>query len=118
MKVMKREDAPTLETVEGRYGEILMVGEKCMMMVNTIQPGIPTPPHSHPHEQIGFLIEGRGILYIDGETQEMEAQATFLVSPHEAHNFDALGDSPAVLIEAFAPPREDYIARVREKNKT
>ena len=112
MKIVRREDAPTLETVEGRHGEILMSGEKCMMMINTIKPGIPTPPHSHHHEQIGFLIEGKGILYIDGETQELEAQATFLVPPHAAHNFDAIGDKPAVLIEAFAPPREDYLARV------
>ncbi len=112
MKITKREDAPTLETVNGRRGEILMAGDQCMMMINTIEPGIPTPPHSHPHEQIGFLIEGKGILYIDGETQEMEAQATFLVPPHSAHNFDATGGKPAVLIEAFAPPREDYLARV------
>ncbi len=82
MKIIKREDAPRLETVKGRQGEILMSGEKCMMMVNTIEPGISTPPHSHPHEQIGYLIEGTGILYIDGETREMEAQATFLVPPH------------------------------------
>ena len=73
MKFVKREDAPTLETVKGRKGEILMAGEKCMMMVNTIEPGIPTPPHSHPHEQIGFLIE------------------------------------------AFAPPREDYLERVKNE---
>ncbi|TET71385.1 cupin domain-containing protein [Candidatus Bathyarchaeota archaeon] len=114
MKIIKREDAPTLETVKGRHGEILMAGEKCMMMINTIEPGIPTPPHSHPHEQIGYLIEGKGILYIDGETQEIEAQATFLVPPHADHNFDAKGDKPAVLIEAFAPPREDYIARIEK----
>ncbi len=115
MKIIKREDAPCLETVKGRKGEILMSGEKCMMMVNTIEPGIPTPPHSHPHEQIGYLIEGTGILYIDGETQEMEAQATFLVPPKSSHNFDATGDKPAVLVEAFAPPREDYLERVAQR---
>jgi quercetin dioxygenase-like cupin family protein len=114
MKITKREDAPTLETVKGRQGEILMAGDQCMMMINTIEPDIPTPPHSHPYEQIGFLIEGRGTLYIDGETQEMDAQATFLVPPHAAHNFDATGGKPAVLIEAFAPPREDYLAMVEK----
>ena len=113
MKIVKREDAPTLETVKGRRGEILMAGEKCMMMVNTIEPGVPTPPHSHPHEQIGFLIEGTGILYIDGETRELEAQAAFLVPGGVAHNFDATGDRPAVLVECFAPPREDYLDRVK-----
>jgi hypothetical protein len=81
MKIIKREEAPHLETVKGRQGEILMSGENCMMMVNTIEPGIPTPPHSHPHEQIGYLIEGTGILYIDGEIREITAQVTFLVPP-------------------------------------
>ena len=114
MKIVKRKEAPRLETVKGRTGEILMSGENCMMMINTIEPGITTPPHSHPHEQIGFLIEGKGTLYIDGEIKEMKAQATFLVPPNASHNFDATGDKPAVLIEAFSPPREDYLERVSQ----
>ncbi len=32
MKIVKREDAPTLETVKERMGEVLMAGEKCMMI--------------------------------------------------------------------------------------
>ena len=32
LNIVKREDAPTLETVKGRKGEILMAGEKCMMI--------------------------------------------------------------------------------------
>jgi quercetin dioxygenase-like cupin family protein len=115
MKIVKRKDAPQLETVKGRHGEILMAGEKAMMMINTIEPGLPTPPHTHPHEQIGFLIEGRGIVYIGDEKEEIEAQCTFLVPPHIPHNFDATGDEPAVLIECFAPPREDYLERVKKK---
>jgi quercetin dioxygenase-like cupin family protein len=114
IRIVKREDAPKLETVKGRHGEILMVGEKCMM-INTIEPGIPTPPHRHPHEQIGFLVEGRGVLYIDEEREEIEAQAAFLVSSNAAHNFDATGSSPAVLIEVFAPPRGDYLERVAKR---
>ena len=62
-KIIKRKDAPRLETVKGRHGEILMAGEKCMMMINTIEPGLPTPLHSHPHEQIGYLQEGEGDVY-------------------------------------------------------
>ena len=112
MKIIKREDAPRLETVNGRQREILMSGEKCMMMVNTIEPGILTLPHSHPYEQITYLIEGTGILHIDGETREIEAQTTFLVPLDVAHSFDATGDKPAVLLVAFAPPREDYLERV------
>lgn len=117
-KIVKRKDASKLETVKGRHGEILMSGEKCMMMINTIDPGLPTPPHSHPHEQIGFLIEGEGDLYLGDEKTHLKAQCTFIASPNVPHNFDATGDKPAVLIECFSPPREDYLEMVRNQKKS
>jgi quercetin dioxygenase-like cupin family protein len=112
MIVVNRIDAPNLETVKGRHGEILAVGEKCMMMINSVEPGLPTPPHSHPHEQLGFLIEGEGDLYIGEEKRHIVAQCTFVAHSNIPHNFDATGSRPAVLIECFAPPREDYLAMV------
>ena len=36
MKIVKREDAPALETVKGRRGEILMAGEKCILIYKRI----------------------------------------------------------------------------------
>jgi quercetin dioxygenase-like cupin family protein len=116
-RIVKRKDAPKLETVKGRHGEILMAGEKCMMMINTIEPGLPTPPHSHPHEQIGYLQEGEGDLYIGDEKIHLKAQCSFVAPGGVPHNFDATGDKPAVLIECFAPPREDYLERVAKDTK-
>ena len=113
MRIVKASEAPMLETVKGRHGVILIVGEKVMMMKLTIEPGIPTTPHSHPHEQMGYLLEGKGILYINDESREIEAGTSFWIPPNAPHNFDALGDEPAVLIEAFSPPREDYLNRAR-----
>jgi quercetin dioxygenase-like cupin family protein len=34
---------------------------------------------------------------------------SFWIPPLAPHNFDAEGDAPAVLIEAFSLPREDYL---------
>jgi len=112
VKIVLPGEAPKLETVHGRHGAILIVGEKAMMMKLKVEPGIPTPPHSHPHEQMGHLLEGQGTLYVEGETREIVAGTSFWVPPNAPHNFDATGDKPAILIEAFSPPREDYIERV------
>ena len=117
MKIVKREDAPVLETVKGRHGVILQSGEKAMMMLNTIEPGIPTPPHSHPHEQVGYVLEGKGVLFSGGKSVEIRAGTSFLIPPDEPHNFDATGDRPAVIVEAFSPPREDYLERVKKQDK-
>ena len=113
MKIVKVNEAPTLETVKGRHGVILIVGEKAMMMKLTVEPGIPTPPHEHPHEQMGHLLEGKGILYVGEESVEIEAGTSFWIPPNAPHNFNATGDKPAVLIEAFSPPREDYLEKVK-----
>ncbi|MFW9995839.1 MAG: cupin domain-containing protein [Candidatus Odinarchaeota archaeon] len=117
MKIVKSDEAPELETVKGRHGVILVVGEKAMMMKLTVEPGIPTPAHSHPHEQMGHLLEGKGVLYIGDESKEITAGTSFQIPSNIPHNFDATGDKPAVLIEAFIPPREDYIQRVLDKKE-
>lgn len=114
MKIVKIEDAPKLETVKGRHGVILIAGKRAMMMKLTIEPNVPTPPHSHPHEQMGHVLEGKGILYAGDESVEVEAGASFYIPPDVPHNFDVTGDRPAVLVEAFSPPREDYLERVKD----
>jgi quercetin dioxygenase-like cupin family protein len=137
MRIVKSSEAPTLETVKGRHGVILVVGEKAMMT---------TPPHSHPHEQMGHVLEGKGILFAGGESIEVEAGTSFWIPPEQMghvlegkgilfaggesieveagtsfwippdvpHNFDATGNKPAILIEAFSPPREDYLEKVKK----
>ena len=51
------------------------------------------------------------------EKTHIKAQCTFVAPPNISHNFDATGNKPAVLIECFAPPREDYLERVKKEAK-
>jgi quercetin dioxygenase-like cupin family protein len=112
MKIVKKGEHPQLETVEGRHGEIIIVGEKAMMMRLKVEPNIPTPPHSHPHEQMGIVLEGEGTLFIGDESIHITAGTSFWVPPNAPHNFDATGYKPAILIECFTPPREDYLKQI------
>jgi quercetin dioxygenase-like cupin family protein len=113
LKIVKLNEAPSLETVKGRHGVILQSGKKVMMMILTVEPSIPTPPHSHPHEQVGYLLEGRGVLFSGGESKEIEAGTSFLIPPNESHNFDAIGKKPAIIIDVFSPPRQDYLKKAK-----
>ncbi|MGD8505694.1 MAG: cupin domain-containing protein, partial [Candidatus Bathyarchaeota archaeon] len=103
MKIVRLEEAPKLETVKGRHGVILQSSDNLMMMILTVEPGIPTTPHSHPHEQIGYLMEGKGILFSGSESIEIEAGTAFLIPPHESHKFEATSERPAVIIDVFSP---------------
>jgi quercetin dioxygenase-like cupin family protein len=46
--------------------------QKMMMALSSTQPGHSVPIHSHPHEQIGMVCSGRGILYIGAEERSVK----------------------------------------------
>ena len=64
-------------------------------------------PHTHPHEQIGYVVSGRFELDMDGNIQELEAGDTYYVPPDVRHGVVALTDG--VLLDVFAPMREDFV---------
>jgi mannose-6-phosphate isomerase-like protein (cupin superfamily) len=61
---------------------------------------------------MGLVLQGEGVLYVGDEEVHIEEGTSFWVPPDAPHNFDATGDRPAVLVECFCPPREDYLEQV------
>jgi len=72
-----------------------------------IEPGATVPEHSHPHEQTGFLSEGRLRFVSGGETFVVEAGDSFTVPGGEPHSVRNDGDTVAAGIDVFSPPRTD-----------
>jgi len=82
-------------------------GEKMMLSLVTLAPNAVVPTHSHPHEQMGFMVSGTLELTIEGETRVLSGNDMYLVPggvPHAAKG----GPGGAVALEAFSPPREEY----------
>jgi quercetin dioxygenase-like cupin family protein len=83
-------------------------GEKVMLNFVHLKPGAVIPEHHHPHEQIGTVLEGVLILTIAGETREVRYGDGYLIpggTPHSA----VVGSDDCLVIDVFAPPREDYL---------
>jgi len=57
------------------------------MMVTTSEPD---PPHSHPHEQVTYVVEGELIFYLDGEPHQLEKGDMFTVPPDIPHTVQLL----------------------------
>ncbi len=72
-----------------------------------LKKGAVVPAHSHPHEQITLLEQGRLLFTIDGREQELQAGQALEIPPEAVHQVQALEDSVAV--DIFAPVREDWI---------
>jgi quercetin dioxygenase-like cupin family protein len=84
-------------------------GERMTLIRFDSDPGAVTPEHTHPHEQIGTCIRGRGKMTSGVTVLTIEPGVTWIIPPGEPHSFAVEGAEPMLLFEVFSPPREDFL---------
>lgn len=82
-------------------------GQKMLMAVVELEANSVVPRHSHPHEQVGILLEGEMELTIQGETRQLKAGEVYII-PGDVEHSARVGDSPAKAVDVFSPVREEY----------
>lgn len=80
--------------------------EKSSVSFLTLPPFSRIPPHHHPNEQIGIVIEGELEYTIGDETQLCPEGTTFVIPPNAIHSVTVVSQQPARLIDIFTPPRK------------
>lgn len=85
-----------------------MAGEKVMLSYVELEPHAVVEKHSHPHEQLGVLIEGELKFTIGNEQQLLRPGDMWRIPGGVEHHVEA-GDDPARAIDIFHPVREDYL---------
>jgi len=103
----KKGTADKRQVMEGAYLSTLVHGEKTLMGQFSIARGSVIPPHSHPHEQTGFMVSGKLRFNVADEILEVQTGDSWCIPGGAKHSVDALEDS--VVIEVFSPVREDYL---------
>jgi quercetin dioxygenase-like cupin family protein len=69
----------------------------------------PEPFHSHPHEQVTYVVRGEIIFYCeDRPEQHLKSGGVFAVPSGKKHTIKALTERVR-LIDAFTPLREDFL---------
>lgn len=102
-------DIGYIDVLEKIQRKTLVYGEKTLLTEFRLAKGAVLPEHSHPHEQTGYLVSGRIVLTIGGETYRVGPGGSWCIPGNAAHRAVAHEDS--VAIEIFSPVREDYIPR-------
>ncbi|MDH3316986.1 MAG: cupin domain-containing protein [Gammaproteobacteria bacterium] len=82
-------------------------GEQAMLSVVRIEPHSLGKVHSHPQEQWGVLLQGECVRIQGGEEIPMKA-GDFWHTPGGVSHGIRTGASAAVVLDIFAPPREEY----------
>jgi quercetin dioxygenase-like cupin family protein len=92
---------------EGVKRKILASAGKLMTVEVTFKKGAIGTLHTHPHEQISYIVRGKFEFEIDGKKHILNAGDSYYVEPDVRHGIVALEDS--VILDVFTPQREDFI---------
>ena len=109
MKVLNIDEVEGEKLGESAIRHILVYSKNLMLMYTEANPGGPPIAHSHPHEQMGFVIQGTSELTAGGKTVTLKAGSSFLLEPNEYHEIRGIGDEKVKVLDIFHPYREDYL---------
>jgi quercetin dioxygenase-like cupin family protein len=82
--------------------------EKMMLSYVELAPHAVVEEHSHPHEQVGMVLEGRLRFTIGGEEKLLSKGDMFRIPGNVKHRVVAL-EEPVKVLDIFHPIREDYL---------
>ncbi len=85
-----------------------VAGEGMMLSCVTFEPGAIVESHSHPHEQMGLLLEGELNFTIGDETTLVTPGQMWRIPGEVVHGCQA-GDQGAKALDVFHPIRKDYL---------
>ena len=82
-------------------------GQNVMLSLVEFEPHAVVEEHSHPHEQMGLLLEGELEFFIGDERQLVRPGQMWRIPGGVVHKAVA-GDRPVRALDVFHPIREDY----------
>jgi quercetin dioxygenase-like cupin family protein len=88
-----------------------LFGEGAMLNLLDFDPGARVPVHSHPHEQLGIVIEGELVLEIDGVEHRLGPGQSWHIPGGVEHAAWTQEGVRCRALDVFQPVREDYRQR-------
>lgn len=87
-------------------------GDKLMTVQAELPKGSIAAKHSHPHEQMSYVVKGGVKIRMKGEEFTLSQGGIVHFPSHEEHELEAVEDT--LLLDIFTPVREDFIQKLKE----
>jgi quercetin dioxygenase-like cupin family protein len=88
------------------YKAVFVHSDNMTLAYWDIEEGAEMPEHSHPHEQVANVIDGKFEFNLAGEKRIMDQGSAAIIPPNVLHSGKAV--TRCRLIDVFHPVREDY----------
>lgn len=83
-------------------------GEGATVALHRLMPGHKPQPHSHPNEQIAYIISGTIRFFIAGEAHDVGPGGVIFIPANVEHWGEVIGDEPVMNLDVFTPRRPEY----------
>lgn len=103
---LKLAEVPPSHPEDGLERQVLAWSEQMMLVRHQMLPGWNGARHSHPHEQMVYVVRGRLRFVRDQETCELGAGDSIVIPGGVEHQASALEESE--VLDFFTPYRQDY----------
>jgi quercetin dioxygenase-like cupin family protein len=112
-RFFKLAELPDVALVDGVTARFVN-GVRMMFSFVRLAPGKEVPLHSHPHEQLGHIIEGSLLMTIAGEEREIGPGDAYVIPGGVLHKAIG-GPQGGLALDVFVPVREDYVELARQQ---
>jgi quercetin dioxygenase-like cupin family protein len=99
-------EATPVEMLPGIVRRTLNEGAHTTICELQMAAGSHVPPHTHPHEQTGYLVSGRFRFRLGNDWRELSAGDSWCVPGGVDHEVEVIEET--VAIDVFSPVREEY----------
>lgn len=104
--VVPSNDDTMLHPEDGLRRQVMSYSPSMMLVRHRMRKGWVGARHSHPHEQMVYVVSGHLVFQHPGGRFEAKSGDSFLVPGDVEHQASALEDSE--VLDIFTPYREDY----------
>ena len=108
-EVIQTDDSKLTSPEPGLWRQVMSYSPNLMLVRHKIEPGWVGAAHSHPHEQLVYVVSGAIQLAVAGIPHQLQAGESILVAGGVEHQ--ASSEQAAEVLDIFAPSREEYAAQ-------
>jgi quercetin dioxygenase-like cupin family protein len=105
-EVIQSDDSSMSRPEPGLRRQVMSYSKDLMLVRHKMEAGWIGAAHSHPHEQLVYVVSGALQLTIAGVTHTLSAGDSILVASGAEHQ--ARTDRASEVLDVFTPYRADY----------
>jgi quercetin dioxygenase-like cupin family protein len=95
-------DIPGFKRVELQKHDISNPGHEAVLARGEFNPGAAVPKHTHPGEEVAYLLEGQVVLEVEGKPPlALKAGDAFFIPAGQVHAVKNTGTTPAKILSTY-----------------